>query len=421
MAGNRVVVNRAREKSVVLGARSSGVLLHLTSLPDGRLGDDAYRFIDWLAAAGQRCWQVLPLGPPDRHHSPYSSTSAFAAWDGLLARPDASVTAEEVEDFVASHPYWSAEWAAFAGPGAIAAQVRFQREWHSLRRYAAERQVRIMGDVPFYVAAASADERGNPELFRSGVVAGVPPDDWSADGQLWGNPVYDWAAMRATGYRWWVERLRRSMELFDLARIDHFRGFVAAWAVPKGRRTARVGTWRRADGREMFAAASRALGSLPFVAENLGVITPPVERLRHTFGFPGMVVLQFAFGEGLVHPQQLDCDENNVVYPGTHDNPTTLEWWRAATDHERRRVDRALADVGIDEPEPNWKLTRLALASPARLAVLPAQDLLGLGAEGRLNRPGRTRGNWSWRLAPGALTPDLARRVRDETEAAGRT
>jgi 4-alpha-glucanotransferase len=363
---------------------------------------------------------VLPLGPPDRHGSPYSSASAFAAWRGLLGNADAPVTADDIEDFVGRHPYWSADWAAFAAAGAIADQVRFEREWAALRRHAGERGIRILGDVPFYVAAGSADEHAHPELFRSGVVAGVPPDDWSADGQLWGNPVYDWAAMRATTYRWWIERLRRSTELFDLARIDHFRGFVAAWAVREGRRTARSGSWRRADGRAMFTAARAALGSLPFVAENLGVITPPVEALRRDLGFPGMVVLQFAFGEGLVNPQRLSDDEHNVVFTGTHDNPTTVEWWGSATDHERRSVDRALELAGIAEAEPNWKLARLALASRARLAIVPAQDLLGLGAEGRLNRPGRSSGNWSWRLAAGALTADLAHRLRDETAAAKR-
>jgi 4-alpha-glucanotransferase len=394
--------------------------LHVTSLPGGRLGDDAFRFVDWLAAAGQRWWQVLPLGPPDRHGSPYSSASAFAAWRGLLGAPDALVTADDVDEFVGRHPYWTGDWAAFAGRGALVDQVRFDREWSALRRHAGERDIRILGDVPFYVAPRSADEYAHPELFRPGVVAGVPPDDWSADGQLWGNPVYDWGAMRSAGYRWWIERLRRSTELYDLARIDHFRGFVAAWAVARGRRTARAGTWRRADGRAMFAAARAALDRLPFVAENLGVITPPVEALRRDFGFPGMVVLQFAFGEGLVNPQDLTADEHNVVYPGTHDNPTTLEWWRAATDHERREVDRALEGAGIVETAPNWKLARLALASRPRLAILPAQDLLGLGAEGRLNRPGRTSGNWKWRLPEGALTEDLARRLRDETGAAGR-
>ena len=420
-------VTRRREQRVktrvadgVLGRRSSGVLLHVTSLPSGRLGDDAFRFLDWLAAAGQRCWQVLPLGPPDEFGSPYSSSSAFSAWNGLLSRPDAPVSADEVEAFVAAHPYWAGDWAALAGPRALADQVRFDREWTAVRKFAAERGIRILGDIPFYVAAGSADEQAHPELFRPGLVAGVPPDDWSASGQLWGNPVYDWGALRATRYRWWIERLRRSLELFDLARIDHFRGFVAAWAVPEGRRTARSGTWRRADGRAMFETALRALGPLPLIAENLGLITPAVERLRRTLGFPGMVVLQFAFGEGLVNPQRLTTDESNVIYTGTHDNPTTVEWWRSATDHERRGVERALADAGIEEPEPNWKLARLALASRARLAIAPLQDVLGLGPEGRLNRPGRSSGNWSWRLPGDTLSGELARRLRDETEATDR-
>ncbi|HZP27799.1 MAG TPA: 4-alpha-glucanotransferase [Acidimicrobiia bacterium] len=413
-------MKRPRDVARVLDERSSGVLLHITSLPRGRLGDDAYRFVDWLHAAGQRYWQVLPVGPPDRFGSPYSSSSAFSAWPGLLARPDARVTADAVEAFVASHAYWAADWAAFAGPGALADQVRFDREWRALRAHATERGVRILGDVPFYVAAGGADVHAHRELFRTGVVAGVPPDDWSADGQLWGNPMYDWARLRATGYRWWIERLRRALELFDAARVDHFRGFVAAWAVPAGSRTARTGSWRRADGRAMFAAAVDALGPLPLVAENLGIITPPVERLRRDLGFPGMVVLQFAFGDGLVNPQRLGGDEQAVVYTGTHDNPTTVEWWRSATEHERRRVDRALAAAGIDEAEPNWKLTRLALASRARLAVVPLQDLLGLGREARLNRPGRRHGNWTWRVAPGALSASLAARVRAQTEAAGR-
>ena len=400
--------------------RSSGVLLHVTSLPGGRLGDAAFRFVDWLASAGQRWWQVLPLGPPDRYGSPYSSNSAFSAWNGLLAKPDAPVSVDELEDFVARNAYWAADWAAFAGPGALADQVRFAREWGTLRGYAAERKIRILGDVPFYVARNSADHRAHPELFRAGVVAGVPPDDWSADGQLWGNPVYDWEALRRTGYRWWIERLRRAADLFDLARIDHFRGFVAAWTVAEGRSTARVGRWRRADGRAMFEAARRTLGSLPFVAENLGLITRPVETLRRELGLPGMVVLQFSFGEDLVHPQRITGDANAVVYTGTHDNATTIEWWRSASAHERRGVDRALAAYGIQEPEPNWKLTRLALASPARLTIVPVQDLLGLGREGRLNRPGRRSGNWAWRLPVGALDAPLARRLRAETEATSR-
>src|SRR4051812_47114762 len=221
--------------------RASGVLLPVASLPNGTLDDEALRFVDWLADAGQRWWQILPFGPPDRWGSPCAAASAFAGSPTWLARPDAPVTVEELEDFVAGHPFWTGSWAAFAGPGALADQVRFEREWRRVRDHAADRGVRIMGDIAFAVAPGSADHVGFPELFKSGVVGGVPPDDWSADGQRWGTPVYDWRAMRTERYRWWVERLRRTVELVDAVRIDHFRGFVAAWEVPEPNKTARSG------------------------------------------------------------------------------------------------------------------------------------------------------------------------------------
>jgi 4-alpha-glucanotransferase len=218
--------------------RSSGVQLHLTSLPGGRLGPEAYRFVDWLAAAGQTWWQMLPLGPPDRYGSPYKSRSAFAAWPGFLASPRARVTAPSVSAFREREAYWAVDWERFSGRGALADQVRFEREWDALRRYAGSCGVRLFGDVAIYVAPGSADHRAHPDLFRSGVVAGAPPDAFSDDGQLWGNPVYDWPAMRRHGYRWWVERARRTRAHFDLVRLDHFRGFVSYWAVPAGARTA---------------------------------------------------------------------------------------------------------------------------------------------------------------------------------------
>src|SRR5690242_4975930 len=226
--------------------------------------------------------------------------------------------------------------------------------------------------------------------------------------------------MRRDGFRWWVERFRRALDLFDAARIDHFRGFVAHWAVDARHRTAKHGRWLPTPGRELFTAARRELGPLPFVAENLGVITPAVERLRADFGFPGTVVLQFVFGEGLLHPQRLTGDEASVVYTGTHDNPTAVEWWNRASGRERRNVAGALDAYGIVEHEPHWMLIRLALAASGRLSVIPAQDVLGLGAEGRMNRPGRATGNWAWRLPRDRLTPALASRLRDETAAAGR-
>ena len=365
--------------------RSSGVLLHPTSLPGGRLGPEAYRFVDWLAEAGQTWWQVLPLGPPDDTRSPYAAASAFAGWPGLLADPDAPVATSEVEAFVATHPYWIGDWAAFAGPGALTDQVRFQREWDALRAYAAERGVRLIGDIPLYVAPGSADHLARPELFQEGAVAGCPPDYFTRLGQRWGNPLYDWAALRATGYRWWIERIRRTLELVDLARMDHFRGFVAYWSVPERLRTARRGAWRRGPGRELFDATRAELGELPLIAEDLGVITPAVERLRDELGLPGMHVLQF-------DPAVDGHREHAVVYTGTHDNDTAVGW--------------------SGNPEGHWPLVELAMSSRARVAIVPAQDVLGLGSEARMNRPGTVQGNWSWRLRRGELTAEHAARLR---------
>lgn len=401
-------------------ARESGILLHPTSLPGGRLGPEAYRFVDWLVQAGQAWWQILPLGPPDESGSPYRAASAFAAWSGLLAEPEAPVSAQELEAFVAAHPYWIGGWAAYTGEQAIADQVRFAREWAALRSYGAQRGVRLIGDVPIYVAPQGADHVSHPELFQTGLVAGVPPDDWSATGQLWGNPIYDWEAMRATGYRWWIERFRRTLELVDVTRIDHFRGFVAYWAVPAANRTARVGSWRRAPGREVFHATRAALGQLPLIAEDLGIITDPVRRLRDELALPGMIVLQFAFSSGLKNPQRLTTRRNRVIYTGTHDNPTTQQWWQEASDAERDNACRAFAAAGIDSREPTWALIELALRSPSYLAIVPAQDLLALGAQARMNTPGREHGNWAWRLESGALTPELAKRLHSATVAAQR-
>jgi 4-alpha-glucanotransferase len=402
--------------------RSSGIQLHITSVPGGRLGPEAYRFVDWLAAAGQTWWQVLPLGPPDRYRSPYKARSAFAAWPGLLADPRAPVSASEVLSFRDQERYWAGDWEKFAGRAALADQVRFAREWGALRAYASDRGVRLFGDVAIYVAPASADHRAHPELFREGFVAGAPPDGYSRTGQLWGNPLYDWPALRRQRYRWWVQRLRRTMSLFDLARIDHFRGFVSYWAVPAGARTAASGRWRRGPGRAVFDAALGELGPLALVAEDLGVITPAVGRLRDELGFPGMVVLQFGFDPE--HPESVHRFENHaaerVVYTGTHDHDTARGWYESSEPEVRAAVDATVARVGVAEREPWWSLIGLALASPARVAMMQAQDVLGLGSEARMNAPGRAQNSWRWRMEAGALTPALARRLRAATEAAGR-
>ena len=410
--------------------RSAGVQLHPTSLPSGRLGRDAYGFVDWLAEAGQSWWQMLPLGPPDEARSPYKARSAFAAWPGLLAEPDAPVREEELEAFRAREAYWIEGWASHgdgagdAAAGAIADQVRFEREWGALRAYAAERGVRLIGDVPIYVAPGAADQRTWPDLFQDGLVAGVPPDAFTEEGQLWGNPLYDWPRLQRTQYRWWVERLRRTFALVDVTRIDHFRGFVAYWAVPADAATAKAGTWRRGPGRAVFDAAREALGELPIIAEDLGVITPPVTRLRHELGLPGMVVLQFGFAPddpgSPHHPRHHEA--RSVAYTGTHDNDTARGWWEAQDEGTRSRVREALEEAGLGEPgdEPWWDLIRLAHASPAMLAMVQLQDVLGLGSQARMNVPGTSTGSWRWRLEPGVLTSEHARRLRAVTEEAGR-
>jgi 4-alpha-glucanotransferase len=393
--------------------RSSGILLHPTSLPNGVLDDHAYRFVDWLAGAGQSWWQVLPLGPPEGlTGSPYMSPSAFAGSPALIAEPKAPVSALEADAFRERHAYWIDDWIAHGG--SLEDQVRFEREWQALRAYAAERGVRIFGDMPIYVAAGSADVVAHPELFQQGAVAGVPPDTFAKTGQLWGNPLYDWSAMRADGYRWWIERFRRTFDLVDLTRVDHFRGFVAYWAVPAGNKTAVEGKWRRGPGAGLFHAVERELGPLPVVAEDLGVITEPVVRLRRELGYPGMVVLQFGLG-GDPGNQHLPAnhDVHSVAYTGTHDNDTTVGWWESLSDD-----DRAWSE--LDSADPAWSLLGAAWGSRAALAIAPLQDVLALGNEARMNLPGTEHGNWRWRYAPKDLTSGLAERLRGLTASAGR-
>jgi 4-alpha-glucanotransferase len=398
--------------------RASGILLHPTSLPNGVLDEHAYRFVDWLAAAGQRWWQVLPLGPPEGlTGSPYMSPSAFAGSPSLLAEPGAGVPAAEAARFRERNAYWIDDWLAWAAKndgGTLEDQVRFEREWRALRAHAAGRGVRIFGDMPIYVARDGADHRAHPTLFQDGVVAGVPPDAFARTGQLWGNPIYDWSAMRADGYRWWIERFRRTFELVDLTRLDHFRGFVSYWAVPAKNKTAVKGTWRRGPGSAVFEAAARELGDLPVVAEDLGVITEPVVRLRRELGFPGMAVLQFALGGDPTNPHlPKNHEQNSVVYTGTHDNDTTRGWYESLSAGDRDWAE-------LDPSDPAWSLLGAAWASRAALAVAPLQDVLDLGTEARMNVPGTDSGNWRWRYAAGGLTAELAARLRDLTERARR-
>jgi 4-alpha-glucanotransferase len=394
--------------------------LHITSLPSGRLGADAFRFADWLAAAGQSWWQVLPVGPPDRSRSPYRARSAFAAWRGLLEQPASPVSAAESADFRERHAFWAHDWERFAGAPAIADQVRFEREWGALRRYCAERGIRMIGDVPIYVAPHCADRKLHPELFLDEYLAGAPPDAYSATGQLWSSPLYNWPAHRRRSYRWWTERLRRTFDLFDLARIDHFRGFVACWAVPEGARNAAHGHWRLGPGSAPFDAAHRALGTLPLIAEDLGVITKPVVALRRRLGIPGMAVLQFAFGadqHAQHEPRNHEADA--VAYTGTHDQDTLLGWWRTLPAGERARARSIAAAAGLRDRDDRWLMIRLLLSSPAPIAMVQLPDVLGLGSEARMNVPGRASGNWAWRLQR-APSRAHALRLRAAAEEAGR-
>lgn len=466
--------------------RSSGVLLHPTSLPGGHgvgdLGASSRKFVDLLALGGQQWWQVLPLNPADYLGSPYSATSAMAmspllcdledlrrrgwlrkrelpedapgravfdvagpAKDAAfrLAFERASNAPRGFEEFCARHAAWLDDWTLFAAlrvahggdwrnwpapivrreDAALAAarvtlepEIRFARfaqwvmhsQWASLREYAAERGVRIIGDVPIFVAMDSADVWANREIFkvdangRASVVAGVPPDYFSPTGQKWGNPVYRWDVLAAQDYAFWRERIRSVREQCDLVRIDHFRGFEAYWEVPAAAPTAETGQWRPGPGIDFFKWVARTFDEVPFIAEDLGLITAAVHELRNRAGLPGMKVMQFAF-DGDPNHQFLPhtYPEHCVAYTGTHDNDTTMGWYRASDDLTRHYVRTYLshADEGIV-----WAMIEALLASKARLTVLPFQDLHELGSEARMNLPGTSAPtNWSWRMTPEQL------------------
>jgi 4-alpha-glucanotransferase len=309
-------------------------------------------------------------------------------------------------------------------------QFLFFRQWKALRAYCHARDVKIIGDVPLFVAHDSADVWAFREYFKLDengkptVVAGVPPDYFSETGQLWGNPIYDWESLSADGFKWWIDRVRFAIEQTDFVRIDHFRGFAACWEIPAGEMTAQNGQWIPAPGRELFTALNEALGKLPIIAENLGVITPDVESLREEFGFPGMRVLQFAFGSDsanihLPHNYARDV----VVYTGTHDNDTTAGWFASLDKSETNHTERdfCLKYLTSDGNEIHWDLIRAAMSSVADTAIIPMQDVLGLGNEARMNLPASESGNWIWRLKPGSLTDEVACRLRDLTDIYGRT
>jgi 4-alpha-glucanotransferase len=304
-------------------------------------------------------------------------------------------------------------------------QFEFFRQWSELKRYANMRGIQIIGDIPIYVAHDSADVWAHPEIFcldetgEAAVMAGVPPDYFSETGQLWGNPVYNWEKLQQLDFKWWVERFQAMLDYIDIIRIDHFRGFQAYWAVEQGEATAIAGKWIEAPGEALFKVLNDKLGKLPVLAEDLGVITPEVEALRDKFEFPGMKVLQFAFGSDRGNPfLPFNYPRNCVVYTGTHDNDTTVGWFNQLSDYEKSAV---LSYLGCTSPEGiHWDLIRLALSSVANQAIIPLQDVLGLGTEARMNYPSKPEGNWDWQYQPDALTSELSSRLKTLTETYGR-
>ena len=315
-------------------------------------------------------------------------------------------------------------------------QYQFFKQWSGVKKYCNERGIRFIGDMPIFIALDSVVVWANPEMFylddsgKPTVVAGVPPDYFSETGQLWGNPLYRWDVMAKDGYAWWIERFRATRDLVDIIRLDHFRGFEKYWEVPATDDTAMNGRWVPGPGYKLFEAIQKALGTLPIIAEDLGIITPEVHALRDQFGFPGMRVLQFSFGTGLNADKYrpYNYPRDSVVYTGTHDNNTTVGWFKgedvrdSTQSKEEREKEKqvALNYLGTDGHEINWDFIRLALMSPADTAIIPMQDILGLGSEARMNLPGRAEGNWRWRFIPDTLTEGIKARLKKLTALSGR-
>ena len=487
--------------------RASGILLHPTSLPGsygiGTLGRECLAFIDFLARAGQKYWQILPLGPTGYADSPYQCFSSFAG-NPLLINLDSLVEEKLLKSsdllpmrsfddgpvdygkvimlkypllkkalsnflnngseedlrafqlFVRENNGWLDDYALFMALKAsmdqkpwsqwekplkmrsekelekkrIALheeivfhqflQYIFFRQWNLVKTYARERGVRIIGDIPLYIAMDSADAWAHPELFEFSedkepiAVGGVPPDYFSQTGQLWGNPLFRWDVHKKNGYNWWINRIRWNLGLYDVVRIDHFRGFAGYWSVPFGETTAINGRWVDGPGKDLFLAIADALGDIPVIAEDLGVITDDVTDLRDSFGLPGMKILQFAFDSAeendyIPHNFTRNC----IVYTGTHDNDTVTGWFAKAKKEDREYV---MKYINTDAKNIHWDFIRLAFASVACTAVIPMQDLLGLGPETRMNLPGTTQGNWQWRMKAGQATNALAERLAEMTK-----
>lgn len=491
--------------------------MHISSLPSrfgiGDLGQAAFAFADFLVAAGQKLWQVLPVGPTGYGDSPYQCFSAFAGnplfidlealqGQGLIEprslerappfapdaveyervidfklavlreaaqaflREDSSPLRAKFVQFCQNNAAWLDDYALFMAckdPHKSVAwtkwdegirkrdhnavkiwsedlaleietfkyfQFEFYRQWERLASYCHDRGLKIIGDIPIYVAHDSADVWANPELFHLDdrgmptVVAGVPPDYFSSTGQLWGNPIYRWEELEASDYAWWVDRFRASLKLFDIVRLDHFRGFEAYWEVPGNAATAAGGKWTKGPGAKLFQALENQLGELPIIAENLGVITDEVENIRKRFGYPGMSLLQFAFGTDPQGPsfRPHNYDRELVAYTGGHDNDTTVGWWSEAMPEDSTRTNSEVEEeraftkayLNLREDEPiNWAFIRAVLSSVADTAIVPMQDILGLGKEARMNLPGTISGNWKWRYRSDALTSEMIGRLKN--------
>lgn len=491
--------------------RSSGILLHITSLPGkygiGTMGKEAKNFADFLIESGQKLWQILPLGHTGYGDSPYQCYSAFAGnpliidleklvEEGYLKKadlPDNVYFDEETVDFgkvtEIKYPILHKAYETFKANAKKVQQIRFEtfcqknkqwlddyaffmalkkhfhgnpwskwendiklrrtdamnyyrshladdiryfqfmqflfyKQWLELKAYANINDIQIIGDIPLYVAFDSSDAWANPEIFdfdehmNPRNVAGVPPDYFSATGQLWGNPIYNWEKIKSTGFQWWLQRIEANFTLYDILRIDHFRGLAAYWAVPYGEETAINGQWVEAPGRELMQAIIEKLGNLPIIAEDLGVITPDVEALRDDFGLSGMKILQFAFDSGeendfMPHTYVKNC----VVYTGTHDNDTTLGQFKQAKEADYLQMKEYF---GVDKNDPAWSFIKLAWSTVANIAIAPLQDILRLDTTARMNFPGKASGYWKWRFNNGMLTAKHAEELFRITKIYGR-
>ena len=448
--------------------RLSGILVHPTSLPGkfgiGDLGPEAYRFVDFLQESGQHLWQTLPLGPTGGHNSPYQCFSSFAelfkkAFARFKELPEDNPLKSELALFCKS-AHWLDDYAMFMAikkskggahwlewekkyrkptksQKAVIErefedeilyekflQWTFCRQWSQLKAYANERDILLIGDIPIFVSGDSADVWAEPRLFQVDsdgfptVVAGVPPDYFSATGQLWGNPLYDWKYHKKTNYEWWMERFKTQFLLSDIVRIDHFRGLESYWEIPADSETALNGKWVDGPKDEFFEVLIKTFGEEPpIIAEDLGIITDDVRALRDKFGLPGMKILQFAFEDEDSNYLPYNQPYNCVCYTGTHDNDTTTGWYATASEKARDKVRRYM---NTDASQVSWDFIRTCFGSPARFAIIPVQDLFCQGSDCRMNTPGKADGNWAYRMKKELLTSDVAKRLYDVTKLYGR-